>query len=56
MVPMPFPSTLNCTLAMEAVPLGVAEAETGIVPETVLPLAGLVSETARAEDCSVPNV
>ena len=42
---MLFPSTLNCTLAMEAVPLAVAEAEKVIVLETVLPFAGLVMLT-----------
>ena len=39
---MLFPSALNCTLAMVAVPLGVAEADTAIVPETLLLFAGLV--------------
>ena len=42
---MLFPSALNCTLAMEAVPLAVAEAETVMVLETVVLLAGLVMLT-----------
>src|SRR5580692_10766408 len=44
-VPTPFPSTLNCTLAIVAVPLAAAVAEIVMALETVLPFAGLMKVT-----------